>query len=564
MAGSVFVDPLLDAKGRGRDGYGQFQVNPHREYDNLEGIEDQIDDPEVAFFEPEILAHHDFDVGDIHSSISHKRANLSDDNMYKRSRQMKAPVATSSSVNFEAANRRIQLTGREYVTTLYSGTIPAVAYTSPYTSTSALLRPTDFTLFSWMAGIAQKFEEYKFHHIQFVYEPQCPTTTSGSVAMWFDEDPTHTYPPNWNSMINTGANVHGAPWAKHVFVVPPHMFAGRKNYYTHCEFNDLAQQPFGTVSYAAPVDPLEYYCGLYGFASQDCGTGVVQGTTPGVLPLGKIYLDYSLTLHTQNTDNWTQTSMLTHSQLSSAIADNSGTGMFYQMPSTATAVALQGNGAGADFRANLLGGWKAGVTTGALPVGFSQAGCQYFNQTYNPNAYPASWYTAPTKLSGANIWTAKMNLEIVLDIGVTLNAASAALGDVVLGAGNFTIYYVPISGQVMTGGILYAGVGMIEIGSLATQMSTVNSLNQITGGAGNAALNTAGIAALSSVVTPLYQLGFGGLTSLTLIATSSFTQSFAMKLFPGDQVWFTANDNVANSVTQCTIGITPLTFGIAG
>lgn len=553
----MFVDPLLDAKGRGRNGYGQFQVNPHREYAEYSAIDDAVDDPEVAFFDRGVLVpYENFGVGDIHSSISHKRPNLSDDNMYKRSRQMKAPVATSSSVNFEAANRRIQLTGREYVTTLYSGYIPTAGLTSPYASTSALLRPTDFTLFSWMAGIAQKFEEYKFHHVQFVYEPQCPTTTSGSVAMWFDEDPTHTYPPNWNSMINTGANVHGAPWAKHVFVVPPHMFAGRKNYYTHSEFNDLAQQPLGTVSYASPVDPLEYYCGLYGFASQDIGTGVAAAAGSNVVPIGKIYLDYSLTLHTQNTDNWTQTSMVLHNQLSSAVADNSGTGMFYTQPTGSAVNVMTLNAAVAlDYRAFLIGPNPAATKTGVLPVGYLQSGNQYFNQSYSSTALPAAYGY------NCNVWTAKQNLEVVFDFGLTLSGASGANGDLVVG--NFTVYYIPISGSVSYNGVVYTTAGcVVEIGSLATQGSVVQTINQTTG-APVATVDS--VAKLSNVYTPLYQLAFGGASSLTLINTSSFSQSFAMKLFPGDQIWFSANAPGGGiTVTQCTLGITPLTFGITG
>lgn len=234
--------------------------------------------------------------------------------MYKRQRTSKAAVATTSSVNYEVANRSIKITGREYVATLTSA--PTLSGTStPFSTTSTLLRPTDNVLFSWLSAIARKFEEYQFEYLQFVYEPQCPTTTAGSVVLWFDGDPTHLGPANWNSVINTGANVHGAPWAKHVFVVPRHLFRGRKMHYVRAEFPDINQGVTQSVS-TTPIDPLEYYCGLFGFGSVDVGAMS--------LPLGKVYLDYSVFLRTQSLEGELYTSLMSRVPVPCEAAINSG------------------------------------------------------------------------------------------------------------------------------------------------------------------------------------------------------------------------------------------------
>ena len=157
--------------------------------------------------------------------------------MYKRSRYLTAPVSSTSSVQYSTARKSIVLSGREYIDTV-STPAKAVVPAGGFICEGDQLRPTDSKLFSWLSSIALKFEEYRFLSLQFTYEPQCATTTAGSVSVWFDGDPTHENPSDWNSVINTGSNVHGAPWAKHVFPVPRSLYGGRKKYYTKNEFPD--------------------------------------------------------------------------------------------------------------------------------------------------------------------------------------------------------------------------------------------------------------------------------------------------------------------------------------
>lgn len=299
--------------------------------------------------------------------------------MYKRQKRVSAPVASSSVVRFEAADRAISLVGREYVG-LVSAQLPAgVGSTSTFSTTFGLLRPTDTQLFSWMSAIASKFEKYKFNKLCFVYEPQCPTSTSGSVAMWFDPDPTHTVPADWNNMINTGVNTHGAPWTSHVLNVPLHLCAGRRQYYTKSEFADANINSSVVVGFqpAPPTDPLEYFAGMYGFATQDIGPGVVASTT---VPVGKVYLDYAITLKTQATNTWNLTSMIKAVPVAAEPASNSGSGLLMKAPYTWPTQA------GVYSYVDIIGhGQNAAPGNVPPPIPFQVGGNKYWNQNATTN-----------------------------------------------------------------------------------------------------------------------------------------------------------------------------------
>lgn len=244
-------------------------------------------------------------------------------NTFKRSRNVFAPVATTSAVNYSTANRVINLSGREFVQDVVS----AIGTSSAFACQSKLLRPTDGDLFSWLCSIAKKFEEFKFHQLRFIYEPQVPSTVSGQVGLFFDGDPTHLQPGNWNGFVNTGANAHGAVWAKHVLNVPPWLFSSRKSYYTISEFADANATTTGTFG-SAPAkaaDPMEYFPGLFGVVSEG-----VSGTAQAGVVIGKVYLEYNISLKTQNVDGYNITTS-NGSVANTELATNSGSGYFFKL-----------------------------------------------------------------------------------------------------------------------------------------------------------------------------------------------------------------------------------------
>jgi len=420
----------------------------------------------------------------------------------------------------------VSLHGREFVTTVYSNLGTAGA-NSAFITTSALLRPTDFSTFSWLAAIANKFEEFKFHQLVFTYEPQCSTATSGSVGMWFDTDPTHTPPSNWNAMINTGANLHGAPWAKHTFSVPTHCFSSRKTYYTKREFPDLQQQPNAASGFNQSIDPMENYAGCYGFASQD----VLLASTNVPVPLGKVYLDYALTLRQQSVDSWSKTNLPNYTPVSTVIADNSGSGSIIfgglaipggkglAFTATTNAYGLLGSpvgtGAAGSLLTTLYGTPQALTNVGSVTCG---VGDQYFNYV-NGIAY------------------AKQDLQLAVDIGATMSVSSFT---------STQLGIVP-AGQPLT--------SYFSVSSAATQEATFAGTQR------NGSPLTTAAQLHANGVQGLFQLG-NVVASPTIIAATTFAQSWLVNLNQGDAIWFSATPNASAPLNSFTVGMSPMTYGM--
>lgn len=242
----------------------------------------------------------------------------------KRSRSTNAPVSTTTVVRLDAASREITLSGREFYRDV-------ITPSTSYARTADLLRPTDFTLFSWLAGIAHKFEEYKFHKFTLTYEPQCPTSEAGCVGLYFDSDPTHADPPTWNHFIGLPATTHGAVWAKQSLNVPKHLFSSRRSYYIAPEYIDT------NASATSLKDPLEYFPGKYGFCFEGCSASAS-------VPKGKIYVEYTITLKIASSDGlqYLQGPAGSAVVLSGETAENSGIGLsiMERVPLAATAMPM--------------------------------------------------------------------------------------------------------------------------------------------------------------------------------------------------------------------------------
>jgi len=508
--------------GGQRDGYGRFQPYYQEEFDGMDEAGDPDLDPEALYFDPAVLhPHKDFGTNPIF------RADRTSA-MYKKTKRSFAPVAEQASVTFQAAERSMTLSGREYVSTVQTPTYTAAAI-SGFTTTSQLLRPTDSVLFSWLAGIAKKFEEFKFHKLVFTYEPQCSTSTTGSVAMWFDSDPTHSAPANWNSVINTAANVHGAPWAKHVFAVPSHLYSGRRSYYTRNEFVDVNQQPNSSTGYQQPVDPLEYYPGVFGFCSQD----VQISASPWNLSLGKVYLDYSVSFKIANTDSWNITSMLTRQLLSVENAENSGTGYDVwagpDLGVLGVSLACLATGSGCYIGA----GASAGASYVPVPQEADRSGAvvchsgsKYFN--FIPHA------TLET-----TAWVARSNLELLCTIRYQQTNADCV--------------------SSMIGIIPGAAAGAAALSLVQTTAFSGTAV--CPANAGGAADTTAALSWIGASRGIRLTVLNGLTSSLVSIVAAQYPQlTFQIKLVQGDGLFF-RHIVTANDVTGFKLSFTPCVFG---
>lgn len=224
----------------------------------------------------------------------------------KRVRSMAAPVAMSMSVEQQTGQKAITLSGREFIKDIVApvfipqGSANGSTITGQFNASSQFVTPSDSSVFSWLSGIAAKFEEYRFNAVAFVYEPVCNTYTTGSVGVFFDPDPTNSPPASWQTFTNTGCNTHGAPWAKHVLVIPSRYLRDRRKYYVKDQFLDAATTaPLPLTDATQQIDPLEYYLGLIGSTSQ--GQSVTLGAAQAAdgyayVNLGKLYIEYNVTL----------------------------------------------------------------------------------------------------------------------------------------------------------------------------------------------------------------------------------------------------------------------------
>lgn len=119
----------------------------------------------------------------------------------------KLPVARQTA-------KSIRIAHRELIGTLSS--------TSDQFVVSAYkLNPGDPLTFPWLHVQAQAWEQYRFHKLVFEYVTRSPTTTSGSVFLVPDYDPSDAPPPNEQKAMSYQGAVENAPWTNFSCALSP-------------------------------------------------------------------------------------------------------------------------------------------------------------------------------------------------------------------------------------------------------------------------------------------------------------------------------------------------------
>lgn len=188
-----------------------------------------------------------------------------------------APVASTYSVRQGQGRQGITVRGRDFVTDIKETGSTGPTYKNSFFK---LVSPTDKSLFAWMSQMAALFETYKFLDLKFVYESQCPSSTAGTVIIYYDPDPTSTAAIDWPNASQRGVNVHGAVWSRHVLSVPQALCSSRREYYVRTQF------PAIDLNGAFAYDPLEYFPGTIGVA--------FEGHSNATQSFGKLYVEYSI------------------------------------------------------------------------------------------------------------------------------------------------------------------------------------------------------------------------------------------------------------------------------
>jgi len=176
------------------------------------------------------------------------------------------------------------------------------------------INPGNQLLFPWLSAIATRFETYQFRALRFIYEPQCATTSVGTMSQVIDYDALDDAPQTKLQMMAYKGAVRSPPWFCSQFNAAAQDLRKMKEYYVR----NTAQQGGG--------DARVYDVGNYFLA--------YEGPADNAGAAGELYIEYTVELKTPNL----QPFVLSGQSL------NQGTDVAggYVVPSNGQAVSTQG------------------------------------------------------------------------------------------------------------------------------------------------------------------------------------------------------------------------------
>ena len=80
--------------------------------------------------------------------------------------------------------------------------------------------PSNSSLFTWLPGMAQMFDMYRFTQLRFTYVPVTNTSTDGRVSLIWDKDSQDPLPGDVSALSAYGHSAESAPWAENELVIP--------------------------------------------------------------------------------------------------------------------------------------------------------------------------------------------------------------------------------------------------------------------------------------------------------------------------------------------------------
>lgn len=142
------------------------------------------------------------------------------------------------------------------------------------------INPGNPLLFPWLSEIATRFESYKFSKLRFVYEPQSPTSSAGTVMMVTDYDEADSAPLSKTQFMAFKGGVRSPPWFTCAFEADPSDLNKRSTYFVR----NSSQAATGNDSRL--FDTGQFYLAYEG------------DTAAGGFSAGELYVDYEVTLMT--------------------------------------------------------------------------------------------------------------------------------------------------------------------------------------------------------------------------------------------------------------------------
>jgi hypothetical protein len=145
--------------------------------------------------------------------------------------------------------------------------------TSEYTMETFELNPAQEEVFPWLAGIAAKYEKYRFHFLRIKYACNCSTNTPGFLGMAVDDDVADQNPDSRSELLAMEGAVTGPVWHEMSTSMP--LTSNRQWRYTR------------VGSYPTDTDPR----------TSDAGKiFIARGNQSATTGLGSMWIEYKVEL----------------------------------------------------------------------------------------------------------------------------------------------------------------------------------------------------------------------------------------------------------------------------
>lgn len=197
----------------------------------------------------------------------------------------RAPVSASqttktyrSSSTINKDGRQIAVfKGREYFTDMVSGEAMAGSRFSDVYIEGEYLNPSNDEVFTWLSGIASRYETFNWVSVKLHFVPLVPTSTAGRVMLAFDADAHDDIPTSKTTLLCMEANVSASVWQPDVCLDIP-----------KSELNTIRNR-YNTTTAPSDVSSRLVSSGRLLFGSVGVDTGAVDG--PGIT-IGELHIEY--------------------------------------------------------------------------------------------------------------------------------------------------------------------------------------------------------------------------------------------------------------------------------
>jgi len=184
------------------------------------------------------------------------------------------------------------------------------------------INPGLASTFPWLSAIANQFEMYKFHKLQFVYEASCPTSQAGKIEFCYDYDAADVAPNSQQAMLAFDGAEAVAPYDPKVVLAAKTSYMNRTMEKHYTRTRDIANTDVKTYDvakfYLATISAVDALFGTL-FVEYDVELFTPQLNTPPLsmsvqqqnfaMPLGAVPFLPNVTSMTSNVPstmlNWT-------------------------------------------------------------------------------------------------------------------------------------------------------------------------------------------------------------------------------------------------------------------